>query len=74
MSLVPVQCFTCGKLVSDTYEEYCRLKQTMTMGQALDHLKIKRFCCRRIYITTTDILDHVLEYNNPEMMTSEKDH
>lgn len=61
--LVPVRCFTCGKLIGDKFEEFKAKVQTgEDQGQALDELQVTRYCCRRMMITSVDLIDQVLPY------------
>ena len=59
--LVPVRCFTCGNLVSDKFEEYQnKLKSGEEPAKILDSLGIKRYCCRRMLLTTVETIQQVL--------------
>lgn len=61
--LVPVRCFTCGKLIGDKFEEFkAKVQSGEDPAQALDELQISRYCCRRMMITSVDLIDQVLPY------------
>lgn len=61
--LVPVRCFTCGSLVGDKFDELQkRVKEGEDIGKALTAMKIKRYCCRRMLLATTNTIDQVLPY------------
>jgi DNA-directed RNA polymerase subunit N len=47
----PVRCFTCGAVIGDLYEEYKRLCAEKSPKEALDELGIKRYCCRRMFLS-----------------------
>ncbi|CAM9023597.1 hypothetical protein WICANDRAFT_36801 [Wickerhamomyces anomalus NRRL Y-366-8] len=64
--IVPVRCFSCGKVVGDKWESYLKLLEddtTANEGQALDKLKLKRYCCRRMILTHVDLIEKFLRYN-----------
>jgi len=62
--LIPVRCFTCGALVGDKYEEFVKkVKEGEEPGKVLDKLGVKRYCCRRIFLSNVNILDSVLPYH-----------
>ncbi|KAI1237992.1 hypothetical protein IHE44_0014092 [Lamprotornis superbus] len=49
--IIPVRCFTCGKIVGNKWEAYLGLLQAeYTEGDALDALGLKRYCCRRMLL------------------------
>ncbi|MCS7114335.1 MAG: DNA-directed RNA polymerase subunit N [Nitrososphaerota archaeon] len=59
--IIPVRCFTCGKLVGDKWEEFARrVKSGEDPGDVLDSLGFKRYCCRRMLLSHVEIIDEVL--------------
>jgi DNA-directed RNA polymerase subunit N len=61
--IIPVRCFTCGKLVGDRWEEFARrIKTGENSSDVLDSLGIKRYCCRRILLSNVEIVDEVLRF------------
>jgi len=61
--LVPVRCFSCGNLVSDKFEEYQnKVKSGEEPAKILDSLGIKRYCCRRMLLTTVETIQQVLPF------------
>jgi DNA-directed RNA polymerase subunit N len=61
--IIPVKCFTCGKLVGDKWEEFAmRIKEGENAGDVLDSLDIKRYCCRRMLLSNVEIVDEVLRF------------
>ena len=61
--LVPVRCFTCGKLVADKFGEYSNRVQTgEDPAQVMDSLNVKRYCCRRMFVSTVETIYQVIPY------------
>ena len=61
--LVPIRCFTCGKLIGDKFTELeTRVRAGEDPGKVLDELQVSRYCCRRMMITSVDLIDQVLPY------------
>ena len=61
--IIPVRCFTCGKVIGSLYEEFKR--RTMageSPHDVLDALGVERYCCRRIFIAHEDLIDEVMPY------------
>jgi len=72
--IIPVRCFTCGKVISQVYEEY---KQRFneyqksienseipkeTPKEILDDLGVERYCCRRMIISHVDLLEEAAPF------------
>ncbi|TET20379.1 DNA-directed RNA polymerase subunit N [Candidatus Bathyarchaeota archaeon] len=61
--IIPVRCFTCGKLVGDKWEEFARrVKAGEDAGIVLNSLGVTRYCCRRMLLSHVDIIDEVLKF------------
>jgi DNA-directed RNA polymerase subunit N len=72
--IIPVRCFTCGKIISDVYEEYKtrynEYKKALNSGekpketpkQILDSLGLDRYCCRRMILTHVDLIEESAPY------------
>ncbi|KAI0816822.1 8 kDa subunit-domain-containing protein, partial [Trametes gibbosa] len=65
--IIPVRCFSCGKVVGDKWVAYIDLlKNDVHEGDALDQLQLKRYCCRRMVLTHVDLIEKLLHYNPNE--------
>ncbi len=61
--IVPVRCFSCGKVVGSLWEKYQKLlEEGKSPKEALDSLKLKRFCCRSAIMSHVDSIDIVGKY------------
>ena len=66
--IIPIRCFSCGKVIGDIYEEYKKRyeeynkaikageKPKETPKQILDSLGVERYCCRRMILSHVDLL------------------
>ncbi|RSH77831.1 DNA-directed RNA polymerase II subunit L [Apiotrichum porosum] len=62
--IIPVRCFSCGKVVGNLWESYLELLAAgVDEGDALDKLQLKRYCCRRMVLTHVDLIEKLLLYN-----------
>ncbi|AIB09758.1 RNA polymerase II subunit Rpb10 (nucleomorph) [Lotharella oceanica] len=61
--LIPVRCFSCGKVIAGLWNEYIvLLKIGFSEGESLDALRLKRYCCRRMLLTHIDVIEKILNY------------
>ena len=66
--IIPVRCFSCGKVVSQVFEEYRKQyeeykkiidsgeKPKKTPKEILDDLGVDRYCCRRMIVSHVDLI------------------
>ncbi len=60
--MVPIRCFTCGAPIGDKYEEFLkRVRKGEDPGKVLDDLGIKRYCCRRMFLSHVELIDDVIK-------------
>jgi len=61
--IVPVRCFTCGKVIGDKYYEFKeRVENGEDPEKVLDDLGIERYCCRRTLLSHVELIDQVMVY------------
>ncbi len=61
--MIPIRCFTCGNLIGDKFQSFqSRVKSGEDPGKVLDDLGLKRYCCRRMLISSVDVIDQVLPF------------
>jgi len=72
--IIPIRCFTCGKVIGSLYEEfkkrYDEYKKAVEAGkkpketpkEILDSLGLERYCCRRMILTHVDLIDEATYY------------
>ncbi len=72
--IIPVRCFSCGKVIGSVYEEFKRRyeeykraiengeKPKETPKEILDDLGITRYCCRRMLLSHVDLLKDAAPY------------
>lgn len=61
--IIPVRCFTCGKVVGSLYDQFRRrVDQGENPAEVLDSLGLRRYCCRRMLITHVDLIDDIMPF------------
>ena len=61
--LVPIRCFTCGSLIADKFEDFQnRVKSGKNSAEVLDLLGVKRYCCRRMFLTTLETIQQIVPF------------
>ncbi|MGA1821325.1 MAG: DNA-directed RNA polymerase subunit N [Thermoplasmatota archaeon] len=62
--IIPIRCFTCGKVIGHLYEEYTRRVQAgEEPDKVLDSVKLNRYCCRRMFLTHVETIDEIMPYS-----------
>ncbi len=63
MVLIPVRCPTCGAVIGDKWEQFAeRVKRGEDPKEVLDSLGIKRYCCRRVFISHVNLIEEMVMY------------
>ena len=61
--IIPVRCFSCGFPISAFYEEFKkRVSAGEDAGKVMDELGIKRYCCRRMLLSQTDVIKDIAPF------------
>ncbi|UCH32790.1 MAG: DNA-directed RNA polymerase subunit N [Candidatus Bathyarchaeota archaeon] len=61
--IIPIRCFTCGKLIGDKWEYFSRrVKEGEDAGKVLDDLGLDRYCCRRMLLSHVEIIDEIIRF------------
>lgn len=66
--IIPIRCFTCGKVIGNKWEKYQLLISEYDEKDVLDMLGITRYCCRRMLLTHVELIDKLLNYNKHNEM------
>ena len=62
--IIPVRCFSCGKVIANKWEKYKQLlTEEKTKKEALDIIGFKRYCCRSIFMCHVELIDDLLRYD-----------
>ena len=63
--IIPIRCYSCNKVIANKWETYVKdINEGMTAKNALDKIGLHRYCCRRMFLSHTDILDKILVYSD----------
>ena len=61
--MIPVRCFTCGKVISTVWEEFKRRRDAgEDLAKVLTELGVERYCCRRMLLSHKEIIDDLNPY------------
>ncbi len=62
--LIPVRCWSCGKVVAHVYDQF---KNAVDTGEdpskVLDDIGIERYCCRRMYVGHIELIDEISPFS-----------
>jgi DNA-directed RNA polymerase subunit N len=61
--IIPIRCFSCGKPVAQDWDEYMeRTSKGEEVAKVLNSLGHSRYCCRRMFLTHTEVIDEVMKH------------
>ncbi|MFX0028932.1 MAG: DNA-directed RNA polymerase subunit N [Candidatus Hermodarchaeota archaeon] len=61
--IIPIRCFSCGKLIAHTYEPYLEyIEKGESSEKAFKELGIERWCCKRMIVSHVDLIDELLKF------------
>lgn len=61
--IIPIRCFTCGSLIADKWNKFAeRVVRGDDPAKVLDELGVRRYCCRRMFLSHVDLIDTALKY------------
>ena len=65
MCILPVRCYTCGKVIGGKWAPYQHLlSEGVDMKESLDRLELKKICCRRMMMGHVELIDSLLKYSD----------
>jgi len=72
--IIPVRCFTCGKLIGDKWEEFkTRVQEDEEACKILDDFGITRYCCRRMFLSHVEIIDDIIKFYEKAKIENEEE-
>lgn len=62
--IIPIRCFSCGNPIAKDWDFY---QEEVSKGhhepkKVLDKLGYKRYCCRRMFLSHTELIDTIMQY------------
>lgn len=70
--LIPVRCFSCGKVTGNKWARFQHLSKLHSKGEALKMLGIRRYCCRQIFICNYEFMHACRVPNRPSSKQTKK--
>ena len=62
--IIPVRCFTCGKVIGSYYEDYKKRTEAGEEPKAvLDSFGLTRICCRRMILAHVEAIDETMPFS-----------
>ena len=67
--IIPIRCFTCGKVVANLWKIYNTLKEKgMSSEEIFKKMRVHRYCCKRMFIANVDLIDKIIKHSVLENM------
>jgi len=62
--IIPVRCFSCGKVVGDKWESFSRrVAAGEPPMEVLDDLGVDKYCCRRMLLSHVELVDEIIKFH-----------
>ena len=71
--IIPVRCFSCGRVIASDYVKFSeKMTEIRASGReptpeeiasTMDDLHLHRYCCRRMILSHTDLIDEILPFS-----------
>jgi len=62
--IIPVRCFTCGKVIANKWIKWVQMtNEKIPAEQRFQILGLTRYCCKKMILTNTEVIDHILKYS-----------
>lgn len=64
MMLIPVRCWSCGKVIAHKYQEFRdAVDEGADPTKTLNDMGFERYCCRRMFVGHIDLIDEVAPFS-----------
>ncbi len=61
--IIPVRCFSCGKVVGHLYDDFIkRVEKGENPKKVLDDLGLERYCCRALFLGHVDLTKKIAQF------------
>lgn len=63
--IIPVRCFTCGKVIAQKYNRYMELQNSgMNTDAVYREIGIQKICCKRMFACHVDVAEYAGQYTD----------
>ena len=72
--IIPVRCFTCGKVIGHLWEQFYQAmeKNKVSAQDVFKELGIERYCCRRMMMSHVNLINYLSAYDLPTEAFNDK--
>ncbi|MFW9880218.1 MAG: DNA-directed RNA polymerase subunit N [Candidatus Thorarchaeota archaeon] len=61
--IIPIRCFSCGKLIAHVYKPYLEsIEKGESSEKVFKELGIERWCCKRMIVGHVELIDELLKF------------
>lgn len=71
--MIPVRCFSCNKIIGNKWETYKEcLDSGTSASDAFAKIGLRRYCCKRMFLSHVELIDKLLLYSENKDIDSEE--